>query len=48
MMAGALLFVISDSLLAINKFYQPFEWQVCLLCSRMAWLNFSYNRRYSI
>jgi uncharacterized membrane protein YhhN len=25
MMAGALLFVISDSLLAINKFYQPFE-----------------------
>ena len=25
MMAGALLFIISDSLLAINKFYQPFE-----------------------
>lgn len=25
MMAGALLFVISDSVLAINKFYQPFE-----------------------
>ena len=25
MMAGALLFVISDSTLAINKFYQPFE-----------------------
>jgi uncharacterized membrane protein YhhN len=25
MMAGALLFVTSDSLLAINKFYQPFE-----------------------
>jgi uncharacterized membrane protein YhhN len=25
MMAGALLFVISDSLLAFNKFYQPFE-----------------------
>jgi len=25
MMAGALLFVISDSLLAINKFYQSFE-----------------------
>lgn len=25
MMAGALLFVISDSALAINKFYQPFE-----------------------
>ena len=25
MMTGALLFVISDSLLAINKFYQPFE-----------------------
>ena len=25
MTAGALLFVISDSLLAINKFYQPFE-----------------------
>lgn len=24
MMAGALLFVISDSLLAVNKFYQPF------------------------
>lgn len=24
-MAGALLFVISDSLLAFNKFYQPFE-----------------------
>ena len=22
---GALLFVISDSVLAINKFYQPFE-----------------------
>jgi len=25
MMAGALLFVISDSVLAVNKFYQPFE-----------------------
>ena len=25
MMTGALLFVISDSLLAINKFYQPFS-----------------------
>lgn len=25
MMAGALLFVISDSVLAINKFYKPFE-----------------------
>lgn len=25
MMLGALLFVLSDSLLAINKFYQPFE-----------------------
>ncbi|MEP6700423.1 MAG: lysoplasmalogenase [Bacteroidota bacterium] len=25
MMAGALLFVISDSVLAINKFYQPFK-----------------------
>jgi uncharacterized membrane protein YhhN len=25
MMCGALLFVISDSVLAINKFYQPFE-----------------------
>jgi uncharacterized membrane protein YhhN len=25
MMIGALLFVLSDSLLAINKFYQPFE-----------------------
>ena len=25
MMTGALLFVISDSVLAINKFYQPFE-----------------------
>jgi uncharacterized membrane protein YhhN len=25
MMAGALLFVISDSILAINKFYQPFR-----------------------
>lgn len=25
MMPGALLFVLSDSLLAINKFYQPFE-----------------------
>jgi uncharacterized membrane protein YhhN len=25
MMSGALLFVLSDSLLAINKFYQPFE-----------------------
>jgi len=25
MMAGALLFVISDSVLAINKFYNPFE-----------------------
>lgn len=24
-MAGALLFVVSDSVLAINKFYQPFE-----------------------
>ena len=25
MMAGAFLFVVSDSLLAINKFYQSFE-----------------------
>ena len=25
MMVGALLFVLSDSILAINKFYQPFE-----------------------
>jgi uncharacterized membrane protein YhhN len=25
MMIGALLFVISDSILAINKFYQSFE-----------------------
>ncbi|MET0394586.1 MAG: lysoplasmalogenase, partial [Chitinophagaceae bacterium] len=25
MMAGALLFVLSDSVLAINKFYQPFD-----------------------
>ena len=25
MMLGALLFVASDSILAINKFYQPFE-----------------------
>ncbi|HWR33835.1 MAG TPA: lysoplasmalogenase [Chitinophagaceae bacterium] len=25
MMIGALLFILSDSLLAINKFYQPFE-----------------------
>jgi len=25
LMAGAFLFVVSDSLLAINKFYQPFE-----------------------
>jgi uncharacterized membrane protein YhhN len=25
MMTGALLFVISDSVLAINKFYQPLE-----------------------
>jgi len=25
MIAGAILFIISDSLLAINKFYQPFE-----------------------
>jgi len=25
MMTGAGLFVISDSVLAINKFYQPFE-----------------------
>ncbi len=25
MMVGALLFVISDSILAVNKFYQPFE-----------------------
>jgi uncharacterized membrane protein YhhN len=25
MMTGALLFIISDSLLALNKFYQPFE-----------------------
>lgn len=26
MMIGALLFVLSDSILALNKFYQPFEW----------------------
>jgi uncharacterized membrane protein YhhN len=25
MMMGALLFVASDSVLAVNKFYQPFE-----------------------
>jgi uncharacterized membrane protein YhhN len=25
MMAGALLFVVSDSVLAFNKFYRPFE-----------------------
>lgn len=25
MMAGALLFVVSDSVLAVNKFYEPFE-----------------------
>lgn len=25
MMLGALLFVLSDTVLAINKFYQPFE-----------------------
>ena len=25
MMAGAILFVISDSILAINKFYSPFQ-----------------------
>ena len=25
MMAGAMLFIISDSLLAINKFYYPFQ-----------------------
>ena len=25
MMTGALLFILSDSILAINKFYQPFE-----------------------
>ncbi|MBL7710080.1 MAG: lysoplasmalogenase, partial [Chitinophagaceae bacterium] len=25
MMAGAVLFILSDSVLAINKFYQPFE-----------------------
>lgn len=24
--SGAILFIISDSVLAINKFYQPFEW----------------------
>ena len=26
MMFGALLFIVSDSILAINKFYQPFEY----------------------
>jgi uncharacterized membrane protein YhhN len=26
MMLGALLFIVSDSILAINKFYQPFEY----------------------
>jgi uncharacterized membrane protein YhhN len=26
MMAGAVLFIISDSVLAVNKFYKPFEW----------------------
>jgi uncharacterized membrane protein YhhN len=31
MMAGATLFVISDSLLAINKFYQPFEFAGILI-----------------
>ncbi len=25
-LTGAIMFVISDSMLAINKFYQPFEW----------------------
>ena len=31
MMIGALLFVISDSILAINKFYQPFEFANILI-----------------
>jgi uncharacterized membrane protein YhhN len=31
MMAGALFFVISDSLLAINKFYQPFSYAGILI-----------------
>jgi uncharacterized membrane protein YhhN len=31
MMFGALLFVISDSVLAINKFYQPFEFAGILI-----------------
>ena len=26
MMVGAVLFIISDSVLAVNKFYKPFEW----------------------
>ena len=31
MMTGALLFVISDSVLAINKFYSPFEYAGILI-----------------
>jgi uncharacterized membrane protein YhhN len=31
--AGALFFAASDSLLAINKFYQPFEWAGALIIS---------------
>jgi uncharacterized membrane protein YhhN len=31
MMMGALLFVISDSILAVNKFYQPFKWADVLI-----------------
>jgi hypothetical protein len=30
---GALLFVLSDSLLALNKFYHPLRWPVLASCS---------------
>ncbi|MGB3005417.1 MAG: lysoplasmalogenase [Chitinophagaceae bacterium] len=33
MLAGAILFVISDSVLALNKFYQSFEWAGTVIMS---------------
>ncbi|MBI5857902.1 MAG: lysoplasmalogenase [Sphingobacteriales bacterium] len=36
MMIGALLFVISDSVLAINKFYRPFEWAGVIIITTYA------------
>ena len=49
MMIGATLFVISDSVLAVNKFYQPFEQAgSCCYANLRAGAIIYYRRRHSI